>query len=302
MHVPKELKAKLPDPVPTQPEPVQPVMVAPSRPGQTAPLPPPVLEGEASISEIGGGVFVMGERPASTQTNAQDMRLDQPGLPTSLTGWGAGLEDDLDDEAGIEGWMPHAAQREVIIEGSGRWLDKLRSWRERCYELAVKLADGIPKGRDSLTKVDIGYGFLVTDVFNEEYMTRLHARVRDEGSDPADREQANLSLDHANALWWFLVEMSGSFADQLNTTYTCPEYIIEPLVSPNSYIRDPALLHQFHAIVHHPERLRALWMFLPVGRRQAALELIGTVPAIVELILEHIKDMDGAGIWEVATS
>lgn len=263
----KELKAKEPELVSSQAEPARPIEQ------------PPI---ERDISD------------------SQGVEIDAQGT-TNTTDLDADFGDGQIDFASIEGLLPIVPPREVIISGSGRWLDKLKSLRETCYELAAKLADGIPKGRESLTQVDVGYGFLVTDVFNEGYMTHLHARVRDEGNDPADREQASFSLDHANALWWFLVEMSGSFADQLNKAYTCPDHVIEPLVSPNSYIRDPAILHQFHAIVHHPERLRALWVFLPAGRRQAALELIGTVPLIVELVLEHSKDADGAGVWEVAT-
>ncbi len=235
--------------------------------------------------------------PSPTSISGQELDPGHHGLSADDSR-GAGLDDAL----GFESRIPHAPQREAVIGGSGRWLDNLRALRERCYGLAAKLADGIPRGRDSLAKVDFGYGFLIRDVFNEEYMTNLHARAAAENGEPADQWQALRALDHANALWWFLVEASGSFADERDQTYTCPDHLIEPLVPANSYVRDPELMVQFHPVVHHPERLRALWMYLPDARRSAAFDLISTVVAIADLMAEHQSDTDGANMWEVATA
>ncbi len=286
----KELKVAVQEAMQPQPAPSD-VTLLP----QQDPI-PPSSTGGTGIHAFGGDAPAIGGGSSLASTASQGTAPDSHELSVDDS-WGSSLDGD----AGIESWMPQTSQREVIIGGNGRWLDTLNSLRKKCYGLAVKLADGIPKGRESLAEVGFGYGFLIRDVFNEEYMTNLHARAVGDNGEPPEQQQAAKALDHANALWWFLVETSGSFADERDQTYTCPDHMIEPLVSPNSYVRDPELMLQFHPVVHHPERLRALWMYLPDARRAAAIDLINTVVAIADLITQHQADTDGASLWEVVT-
>lgn len=269
--------------------------------GEPAEVSPHISRQEARIQLPSGSGTV-----ASSADNSLTMEI---GVGTDE---GDGIDPDLAADpvfGGSPGFgSPTTATatgtRDVIIDGNSRWLEKLRALRERNHELAVKLADCIPNGSRSITQLNLGHGFIVHDVFNESYITSLFTHLNGPDADTfplAERQQADDAVAHAACMWWFLVEVSATFTDQASPQNSCPEEVLAQYVPPDSYIHTPEVLHKFHPVIHHPERLRIWWLKLPDARRKLVFELIDNVVAVNDLMLAHAHETGGANAWEVST-
>ncbi|MDD5395365.1 MAG: hypothetical protein PHE17_20265, partial [Thiothrix sp.] len=212
--------------------------------------------------------------------------------------WGSSLDDD----DGLDNWIPQ--RKDVVIEGNGRWTDKVGRLRERNYQLACNLADGyVPQGSQSITQLNIGYGFILHDVFSPEYTAPLWERLNgadNEKYNHEEKHEANLVLMHAANLWWFLVEVSSTFADDHAPRSSCPTELLEQHVPADSVMRNPAVLQKVHPILHPKFRGWGWWQKLPDKQLEWAFELIRNTNSIIAAVLDHGKETGNASAWEIA--
>ncbi|MDD5394330.1 MAG: hypothetical protein PHE17_15050 [Thiothrix sp.] len=286
----KELK--LPEPTP-EPEP------APAPAHTFAPQPEPAYAplDQYSLLDRGG----TSGKPAATQAPepADDGGIRIEGGGDNMP-WGSNLDDDNE----LEEWMPHAPQRkEVVVEGNGRWMDKVGRLRERNYQLACQLADGyVPQGSQSISQLNVGYGFILHDVFSPEYTAPLWERLNgadNEKYSNEEKHEANLVLMHAANLWWFLVEVSATFVDDHAPRSSCPTELLEQHVPADSVLRNPAILQKVHPILHPKFRGWGWWQKLPDKQLEWAFELIRNTNSIIAAVLGHSKETGNASTWEL---
>lgn len=278
----KELKILEPE-LPPPPQPTPPPAYAPldqySMFGGTPATPAP------TVHDNGGGT------PDGVYIQPP-VRNPGPGTMGTV-GWDGADEDDA-----MEDWMPHAHRKEVVVEGSGRWLARLSQLRGRNHELAVKLSNMyVPKGGDSIIKLDIGYGFMVTDAYDTAYLDTLKQRVEARDGD------ALLAWRHSANLWWFLLEISGMISgdDDLGTT-NCPHDLIGQFVLKDSliYNSDKLDLYAPHIAVWY--RLQTWWLKLSDSQLGMVLEMVSNTRAIADIVLQHASEANGSGVWEISTS
>lgn len=303
-----------PLPIPA-PQEVIPVESSPGTAPAYAPLDQYDLLGSSTAPNIpipgmtvsGQGAGAMGERPADTPRAAVQTARQLADSGISIESGGGMLGDDgVDDsDAFIEDWMPYAPQKEVVIAGSGRWLDQIRALRERNYELAAKLADGyVPKGRHSITKLDVGYGFVLNDVFNIDYLVNMEERLRGEAADQYSSDEktdADEALCHTATLWWFLAEISAMFHDEFVPWISCPPELLAQHTPEDSYLHDLELLGQIHRMPPAGMRLRTWWSKLPDTQLEWVFELVRNTKGVLEILNDHQKETGGAGPWEITT-
>ena len=258
-----------------------------------APAPPPVA---TFVPPVAGGDN--GPAPAA-------------GWAQAAAGWAVADGDegggylDGDDDGLDSGWPAHPAPTPDVP--GGRWLDKLAKLRERNFKLAAALTDNyIPRGSDSLTSVDTGYGFIVNDAFNLEWLVALEDRVDACGPDAAD---AKAAVEYASMVWWMLVELSATLYDTSAPRQTCPPELLAQHVTPDSFMnvrpgsQDAANglpvmsdLMDVHKPVWPHARLRSFWCRLPPSQFAPVQELIWNVRAIYDL-----AEAAGLTVWEVET-
>lgn len=208
------------------------------------------------------------------------------------------------DDIRIDNALADNGQREIIINGNGQWLEKLKRLRQRNYELAVRLAQDcpIPKASRSVIPMDKGYGFLLTDVFGSEYMPQLLAVVLgDKECSESERMDARRIHMIAANVWWFLAAMCGLFPDQDEPWVSAPDAIKTEFIGDDSYIHDQELLLKIHPLVLSSEYLRTFWLVLPPDHLAWVFEMIRNTVALLEMILEHRPQTNDATPWEVVT-
>ncbi len=236
-------------------------------------------------------------RPPDSTLELDPLAL--PDIPANIS------YGDLDDANGLDDWLPSASPKEVVVVGRGQWLTRIKTLRERNYELAVKLADGyVPKGRQSITKLDVGYGFIMHDVFNIEYVTKLFECLRgtnaDQYSDDA-KHDADASILHAANLWWFLVEVSATFPDNGAHKISCPQAVLAQHVPADSYLYDQDMLHQIHPVLQHSARLRTWWLKLPDKHQDWVFELVRNTTTIIDTAAQHAAETGEVMAWGITT-
>jgi len=272
--------------------------------------------------------------PVPPETTNSPMPLANPvaapspvGLEvSSTTDVGSSLLED-DSRYGWEGGHPvdvlplagnQQDVREVVIDGSGRWLAQLDTLRARNYELAAKLADYVPNGRASLARIGVGYGFLVLDVFNRDYLEKLFIKAN--GDNTEERLDAHKTLIHTATLWWLLVSISGTLHDDSLSLalagrphpdsqpgWSCPPDLLVSLAPPESllFIQEEngmSAAAQYHNIYLPEHLLYHWWLRLPDTRLEWVFELIRNVRSIHELISRHAGKTGNASAWEVKTN
>lgn len=207
------------------------------------------------------------------------------------------------DDNGLEDWLPNPPRKEVVVS-DGSWLERLKNMRERNYELAVKLANGyVPKGGDSITPLDTGFGFIMHDVFNLDFMTGLLERMYGEnaGADPRSRGEAFLAYMHISNLWWFLSEVSTTFVDPDDTGISCPPELLAQYAAQDSDIYNEERLQQIHPHILPATRYRTWWAKLPTKHLEWVFEIIRNACGISMLVMDHGERGDWTGPWEVMT-
>ncbi len=272
--------------------------------------------------------------PLPPETTNSPMPLANPVATPNPVGVAAGSMADvgsslLEDDSGY-GWegghpvdvLPLAGNqqdvREVVIDGSGRWLAQLDTLRARNYELAAKLADYVPNGRKSLARIGVGYGFLVLDVFNRDYLEKLFVKAN--GDNTEERLDAHKTLIHTATLWWLLVSISGTLHDDslslalagtphpdAQPGWSCPPDLLVSLAPPESllFIQEEngmSAAAQYHNIYLPEHLLYHWWLRLPDARLEWVFELIRNVRSIHELISRHTGKTGNASAWEVKTN
>lgn len=285
----------------------------------TQPTQPEPASAYAPLDQHG----LFSDAPAATLTPAQDTNgsaMDGVDVQFPMQVAGGLPAGSWDGEAddGLEGWMPQALRKEVLVEGSGRWLDKLKLLRERNHALAVKLSNAyVPKGEDAIAQVDFGYGFLVRDTFDPVFLKRLRDRAE------SDDQDALLSFMHVAHIWWLLVEVCGLFSHvkpeeeeegdpsisgllshyKGDDTHNCPSSLLTGIIPDGSILFDPELLHFLtpDLSTFHTYRLQTWWLKLTDGQFGMLVELIGSIRTISDIVLEHARETDGASVWEVST-
>lgn len=195
--------------------------------------------------------------------------------------------------------------REVIVEGSGRWLAKLKRLRQRNYEIALNLAAAspVPESSRSVIELDRGYGFFLTDAFGVEYMPELLAVVIGGEECHADkRRSANAQYMIAANVWWFLAGMCGLFPDRDEHWIGAPDEIKRTFISDGSYIGNEEYFPQIHPIITGTEYLRTFWLTLPSTYLDSVFEMIRNTVAIIELVQAHREETNDATPWEIVTN
>jgi hypothetical protein len=195
--------------------------------------------------------------------------------------------------------------REVIVEGSGRWLAKLKQLRQRNYKIALNLAAAspVPKSSRSVIELDRGYGFFLTDVFGVEYMPELLAvAIGGEECHDDKRRSANAQYMIAANVWWFLASMCGLFPDRDEHWIGAPDEIKKTFISDGSYIGNEEYFPQIHPIITGTEYLRTFWLTLPSTYLDSVFEMIRNTVAIIELVQAHREETNDATPWEIVTN
>lgn len=214
---------------------------------------------------------------------------------------GISLDSDLssiDDDDCLEDWMPYAPQqKDVIIDGTGRWLDKVKQLRQRNYELAVTLSNAcVPHGDYSITQIHIGYGYIFSNVYNPNHLVQLHERAK------AGDTEAETSIFYAASLWWFLAEVSGMFSDPVAPRLTCSTELLSQLVADDSHLYDPSAMNAFCPVPSSSSRLRVWWLKWTDKQLELVFELVRNIRAIDDALLDHAKETKNASAWEIITN
>jgi ParB family protein of integrating conjugative element (PFGI_1 class) len=284
----KELKAPEPEPA----APIPPTMQPPMEPAYAPP---------DQYGLFGGGQDAQPAFQPGGAAGASGGGYVQPPVQYSgggdAIGWD-GLGDDDGGDDGLESWMPHQPHRpEVVVEGSGHWLKKLRQLRERNYELAVRLANlYVPKGGSIIAKLDVGYGFLPRDTFDVAHMERLVALAQDGDDDGL------LALMHTANIWWFLAETSGMVRQHDDTSTTnCPPELLMQYTPVDCAVFDADRLVKITPPIPAWYKLQTWWLKLTDSQLRMVFELVGNIRTIFDIVLEHAKESGGAGVWELST-
>ncbi|UJS26442.1 ParB family protein [Thiothrix winogradskyi] len=216
-------------------------------------------------------------------------------------GWGQGNSEQATDNISIhfmesDDSLPYPTtlpepQREVIVP-DGNWLTKLRTLRERNWENARLLARYVRNGEKSLTQLEVGFGFLMVDVFDTDWVYDLFLKTEHGDMDAA------LVLGHGHSLWWFLCQQSASFSSTTGTT-GCPDTIRIRYLPEQSVIDDPQMRLSVHPLMDPMNGHWLFWHYLPDNHFDKAVEIIRNTRQIHDLILTHGK---GATVWEVSTA
>jgi ParB family protein of integrating conjugative element (PFGI_1 class) len=193
---------------------------------------------------------------------------------------------------------------EVILEGSVRWLDKLRQLRERSYEIATVLADNcpIPKARQAISKIDTGYGFILNDAFNPDFILQLVKKIK--GETPCSEEgrvTAGRDYKQAANLWWFMAEACGLFHDKEESWINAPDSLLTEYIDAESCLRNQKLLYLLHPVTDSSEHLRTFWLAMSGQESLLAYQLIRNTVSIIELVSNHREQTNNAYPWEVIT-
>jgi ParB family protein of integrating conjugative element (PFGI_1 class) len=232
------------------------------------------------------GVYVQPPQPIPLPSTDGEIRIEGGGMP---------LEGGLDDD-GLEEWMPYASQtRETVIEGNGRWTDRIKGWRERNHALAVKLSNAcVPHGELSIEQLNVGYGFIFHNVYNPNYLLQLNDRA------DVDTEAVDAIMHIAN-LWWFLAEASGMFPDPDYPQITCPPDVLSQHVPDDSHLYNQKAMEGFAPVPIASVRLRTWWLKLTDKQLEMVFELVRNIRAINDALLEHAKETGNASAWEITT-
>lgn len=292
--------------LPTEAEPVPVVRPVESTPA--SPLPPETTNSPMPLANPVAAPSPVGLEVSSTTDVGSSLLEDD-----SRYGWEGGHPVDVLPLAGNQQDV-----REVVIDGSGRWLAQLDTLRARNYELAAKLADYVPNGRASLARIGVGYGFLVLDVFNRDYLEKLFIKAN--GDNTEERLDAHKTLIHTATLWWLLISISGTLHDDSLSLalagrphpdsqpgWSCPPDLLVSLAPPESllFIQEEngmSAAAQYHNIYLPEHLLYHWWLRLPDTRLEWVFELIRNVRSIHELISRHAGKTGNASAWEVKTN
>jgi hypothetical protein len=263
-------------------------------PAPPEPAPPPPHSAPLDQYDLLGGDGKL-DKPAATQTpeyvNDGGIRIESRGGSMS---WGDSLDDD-----GHEDWMPHVPQRkDVVIEGSGRWLERLKQLRERNYKLAAKLSNlYVPNGSNALAEINVGYGFIPIQLYNPAFLVQLQRKSESDAD-------ALLALNHTASIWWFLAEIGGMFPSDFNgDRYTCPSHILDQYVdaSEDNPLYDKDMMDALNPYVPPHNRLMVWWLKLHDSHFDITVELVRNVRSINDIVLTHAADAGNATAWEINT-
>lgn len=239
------------------------------------------------------------ETTASPKPSQADMALAN----NWSAGWGQerGHEPHLDEfDAPVVGQTEsdfpiHASQTDyppLVVVPDGNWLNRLRTLREQNWNNARQLARYVKNGEKSVAQLEAGFGFLVVDVFDTDWVYELFLKTEQGDMDAA------LVLGHGHSLWWFLCQQSASFTSTTGTP-GCPDAIRSRFLPEQSVIDDPQVRLSVHPIMDPMNGHWLFWHYLPDNHFEKAVAIIRNTRQIHDLILTH---GEGATVWEVRTA
>lgn len=207
--------------------------------------------------------------------------------------WG-GTDDD-DKEQVYDHCPPQSILQQEATVTTGHWLVRLKELREQNWQHARLLAGYVKNGASSLIQLDIGYGFLVVDVFDHEWVVAQATRMKTAGN-PAERQDGMQAFGHASALWWFLAQHSASFDDSAGYPSGCPAHIRAEYLPEDSFIDDIGQRALFHPNLDPMNTPSLFWHYLPDNHFDKAVAIIRNTRLIRDLITKQTK---GESVWEV---
>lgn len=207
--------------------------------------------------------------------------------------------DGTDDREQVyDHYPPQPTSHQETTVTAGQWLVRLKELREQNWQHARLLAGYVKNGASSLVQLDIGYGFLVVDVFDHEWVVAQATRMKT-AQDPAERQDGMQAFGHASALWWFLAQHSASFDDSAGYPSGCPAHIRAEYLPEESFIDDIGQRALFHPNLDPMNTPSLFWHYLPDNHFDKAVAIIRNTRLISDLIT---KQTHGANIWEIKTT